>query len=199
MSAEKSAYPLPAVPRLTARPIRPTCDHFQPEWLKSLPLLLALVVVSAGSAARAEDVLQALHACESEQNDSRRLACYDHALNRPAAKPAERPATEKQPPAASTAAAAEQFGMNEQVAKKLAGATPPQPHLDKLQSRVVGVSYKLRGEPIVRLENGQVWEGLEGSKRIEIKVGEVVTIWPGLFGSYRLEAGTVVTPVTRVR
>jgi len=89
--------------------------------------------------------------------------------------------------------------MNEQVAKKLAGATPPQPHLDKLQSRVVAVSYKLRGEPIVRLENGQVWEGLEGSKPIEIKVGEVVTIWPGLFGSYRLEARTVVTPVTRVR
>lgn len=89
--------------------------------------------------------------------------------------------------------------MNEQLAKKLEGTTPPQAHLDKLQSRVVAVSYKLRGEPIVRLENGQVWEGLESSKHIEIKVGEVVTIWPGLFGAYRLEARSVVTPVTRVR
>ena len=88
--------------------------------------------------------------------------------------------------------------MNEELARKLEG-TPPQPHLDKMQARVAAVSYKLRGEPIVRLENGQVWEGLEGSKHIEIKVGEVVTIWPGLFGSYRLEARTVITPVTRVR
>jgi hypothetical protein len=88
--------------------------------------------------------------------------------------------------------------MNEELARKLHGAAAP-PHLDKLQARVVAVSYKLRGEPVVRLENGQVWEGLEGSRHIELKVGDVVTIWPGLFGSYRLTAGNVVTPVTRVR
>jgi hypothetical protein len=172
--------------------------RFRPRWFEMVPLLLGLVAINAASPARAQDILAAMRACESEQEDSRRLACYDRALNRRPGKPADNPSTQGQPHAANSSSPEEQFGMNEQLARKL-GTAQARPLLDKLQARVIGVSYKLRGEPVIRLENGQVWEGLEGSKHIELKVGDVVTIWPGLFGSYRLTSGNVITPVTRVR
>jgi hypothetical protein len=169
-------------------------------WFETLPLLLSIVAMNATSVARAQDVVAALRTCESEQDDSRRLACYDRALNRPRppGKPAAPPSTHEQPPAAKSSPAEELFGMNEELARKLQGAQAP-PHLSKLQARVVAVSYKLRGEPVVRLENGQVWESVEGSRHVEIKVGEVVTIWPGLLGSYRLTTGDAAVRVSRVR
>jgi hypothetical protein len=179
-----------------ARHARPGCDHFRPKGLEILPLLLGIVALSAASAARAQDILAAMRDCQLEQDDSRRLACYDRTLMRAAGKPAERASTQGR--AAGSAAAAEQFGMNGQLARKL-GEThaPPQP--DKLRARVSAVSYKLRGEPIVTLENGQIWESAEGSRHVDIKPGDVVTIWPGLFGSYRLTTGNAAVRVSRVR
>jgi hypothetical protein len=170
--------------------------HLKPKLLTLLPLLLGGVAMNAASVARAQDVLRAMQACELEQDDLRRLACYDRTLNRAPGKPADRPSPQGE--AASSAAAAERFGMNEQLAHKLSGSQSPPPP-DKLQGRVSAVSYKLRGEPIVTLENGQVWESVEGSRHLEIKVGDMVTIWPGLFGAYRLTTGNTVVRVSRVR
>jgi hypothetical protein len=88
--------------------------------------------------------------------------------------------------------------MSEELARKQSG-TPAPPRLEKLQARIAGISRKPRGEPIVRLENGQVWETVDGEGSMELKVGDVVTIWPGLLGAFRLSAGNAIVRVHRVQ
>lgn len=154
--------------------------------------------MSAAARTYAQDLLSEMRACAAEHDDSRRLACYDRSLHRWADRPADRPSPQAQPIASASAAAERQFGTNEELARKLEGVQAP-PRLDKVQARVSAVWRKLRGEPVVKLENGQVWEAAEGEKPIELKAGDLVTIWPGLFGSYRLSAGNAIVRVSRVQ
>jgi hypothetical protein len=173
----------------------------------------ALVVLGLGlggltgaSQTDAEDVLAEMRACAAEPDDAQRLDCYDTHMRRTPDQGRTTDAS-RQPPhakaengaAAATAAAAEQqFGMNEQLARK-SRHTEARPRIDKLRARVAAVSRKPRGEPIVTLENGQVWETVDGEGAIELKAGDVVTIWPGLFGAFRLSAGSSVVRVSRIR
>jgi hypothetical protein len=62
------------------------------------------------------------------------------------------------------------------------------PQLKELSARVVAVSRKPRGEPIVTLENGQVWQAADGQVMDRLKVGDVVTIGTGWLGSYYILA-----------
>ena len=69
--------------------------------------------------------------------------------------------------------------------------------INKLTGRVTAVSLKARGESVVTLDNGQVWEEAESSWHQPLKVGDTVTISAGMLGSYWLDAERL--PRLRVR
>ena len=157
-------------------------------------------MMSLAVVADADNALAAARACTAEQDDAVRLACYDRSLHRVPGKPATvAPAEAAKAPvaAAKTATAEQQFGMTEALARKQGTPAPPRP--DKLQSKVVAVSHRLRGEPVMKLEDGQIWEVVEGETPIDIKAGDTVTIYSGTMGSYRLTAGGAYVRVHRVQ
>jgi hypothetical protein len=158
-----------------------------------LTLAMGMTLWSEAPRIHAEDVLANLHACAVEQDDKRRLACYDSQLRQP---PAESP--RKQPAATVSdelASEERQFGMSEQLARQAAQA----PHLTKLSARVVGVSYAAHGEPVVKLENGQMWQVAEGEDPMQIDVGAVATIKAGVLGAYYLSVRKQSVRVKRIR
>jgi hypothetical protein len=165
--------------------------------------VVGFVAMSDVSRADCPDVVAEMHACATEQDDSRRLACYDRCLGHIQAEPPRTAASKPQPtsgPAGpeAVALAEQQFGINAQVARQQAGAQAV-PQLKELRGRVVAVSRKLRGEPIVTLDNGQVWQGADGEVMDRLKVGDVVTIWHGAMGSYHMAVGHESVRVTRMR
>lgn len=164
--------------------------------------VVGFVAMSDVSRADSPDVVAEMRACATEQDDSRRLACYDRSLGRIQGEPPHTGASKPQPspgPAGpeAVALAEQQFGMNAQLARQQAGVQTV-PQLKELRARVVAVSRKLRGEPIVTLENGQVWQGADGEVMDRLKVGDVVTIWHGTMGSYRMAVGHDSVRVTRM-
>jgi hypothetical protein len=164
--------------------------------------LLGFVATCEVSRADPPDVVAAMRACANEQDDSRRLACYDRSVGR---VPVERhtAASKPQPPPVpaepeAVARAEQQFGMNPQLAHQQAGAQAV-PQLKELRARVVALSRRPHGEPIVTLENGQVWQAADGEVTDRFKVGDVVTIWTGMMGSYYMAVRHNSVRVTRVR
>jgi hypothetical protein len=85
--------------------------------------------------------------------------------------------------------------MAEQLARKAAQA----PHLTELTSKVVTVSYPGRGTPVVKLENGQLWEVVEGEEPVDLDTGSVVSIRAGVLGAYYLSVKKVSVRVKRLR
>jgi hypothetical protein len=142
--------------------------------------------------APAKNALAQMQACASENDDARRLACYDNQfrqLHRPGllsgfpAEPGLTPAAPVQP-----SPAPESFGMTPELARQEQGApSAPRPP-DKLQGSVVSVVYKVRGEAVIRLDNGQSWEETEVDSPLELKPGDVVTIKRGTLGSFWLSS-----------
>jgi hypothetical protein len=150
--------------------------------------------VAMGEASRADppDVVAGMRACANEQDDSRRLACYDRSVGRIPVEPPHSATSKPQPPPVpagpeAVALAEQQFGMNSQLGRQQAGAQAV-PQLKELRARVVAVTRKQRGEPIVTLENGQVWQAADGEVMDRLKVGDVVTIGTGWLGSYYILA-----------
>lgn len=79
--------------------------------------------------------------------------------------------------------------------QEVPGAAPAK--INKLTGRVNAVSVKARGESVVTLDNGQIWEEAESSWHQPLKVGDTVTISAGMLGSYWLDAERL--PRLRVR
>jgi hypothetical protein len=165
--------------------------------------LVGFAAMSGASRASPPDMVVEMRACATEQDDSRRLVCYDRAVRRTPNAPLNTvaPQPQAQPVAAGPAAVAvaeQQFGMNLQLARKQGGAEAG-PRLKDIHARVIAVSRKLHGEPVVTLENGQVWQAAQGEVAAVLKVGDVVTIWAGVLGSYHLSVGHDSMRVTRVQ
>jgi hypothetical protein len=147
-------------------------------------------------------------ACAGEQDDARRLACFDAVVTQARAQP--RPPVESAAPApaatAATAAAVvplskeERFGLRGDLKQEKAKKAPELAELKELRATVTKVAAKPHGELILTLDNGQVWYEIQTSTGIRVKTGDQVTIRSGALGSY-----SVVAPngrsskVTRVR
>ena len=158
--------------------------------------LLAFVLAGHGALATAQDMIANMRECATQQDDARRLACYDKQF-RLGANPPSQPKTATEPAPVDAATADQRFGMNGQVERNNPGAQPPK--LDKLTSRVAAVSHRPRGEAVFKLENGQVWEEAEGETPIELKVGDTVTINAGVMGAYWLFGSSGSVRVKRAR
>lgn len=182
----------------------------------SLALVLGLAqcwlspALAAGSTANA-----AFMSCASEQDDARRLACFDAAVAQVRAQPAPPVASSAPAPApapaataAATAAAAatvplskeERFGLRGDLKEEKAKKAPELTELQELRATVTKVAAKPHGELVLTLDNGQVWYEIQANSGIRVKTGDQVTIRSGALGSY-----SVVAPngrsskVTRVR
>jgi hypothetical protein len=162
-------------------------------------------------------VVTGMRACAAEQDDARRLSCYDKqfrqgALTSSRADPATAPdaassrsstAPSAGPPAISAAPASltpeQRFGLNAQLERKEHGTATQPPQLDKLRSRIAAVSYKLRGEAVVTLDNGQVWEQSDTDSRVPLQPGDAISIRRGSLGSFWLSAPKAGFRARRVR
>lgn len=167
-------------------------------------VLLALAIQPALAAD--DDLARRIAACTHEQDDARRLACFDRAAA-PKAVAEKATAVEAAPAAASASAAKRDdatrtFGVHgselarntDNSAGAQESATPK-----RITGKVAGIEKRPRGELVISLDNGQVWAQKEAGAYFPLKVGDSVTILAGTLGSFRLVVGSRATAVTRVR
>lgn len=141
--------------------------------LTLLPLLGAL----AGGPAFAQDA--SLQRCRSVSEPAARLACYDGLADAAARPQAPAASAAAQPTSPATAAAADAgFGLAERRRAETA---------DWVRSSV-GASFAGWGpNSRIRLDNGQVWQVVDGSSVSLPQGGRNVVVRRGLFGNYQLE------------
>lgn len=143
--------------------------------------MLAATLLAATTmqpALASDDLSQRVAACTREQDDARRLACFDRA-----------------------AAPAADFGVNgSELARNRADDDPKQDSTPtRISATVTGVEKRARGELVVTLDNGQIWAQKEVGPYYPIKVGDAVSIVAGTLGSHKLVVASRATAVTRVR
>lgn len=166
---------------------------------------IALLVTLSGYG-QAETIADALQQCSNEQNDLKRLMCFDaltesmniyanaeQSVDAVASNQAktvtptpEAPTTPA--PAAPAAAASipsaelsasDDFGLE---AKRLA-----EEKLPKTLSAVVSeVTETPRGDAIVTLNNGMIWRQTDKKTNVKVEVGDSITIERGVLGSFYL-------------
>ena len=148
-------------------------------WILVATLLAATAIQPARAA---DDLSKRIAACTREQDDARRLACFDRA-------------------AAPAAAADNTFGVHgSELARNRAADDPKQDTPpERLTAKIAAIEKRARGELVVTLDNGQVWAQKEAGAYFPLAVGDPVTILAGTLGSHRLIVGSRATAVTRVR
>jgi len=159
--------------------------------------LLMLVSAALGiQQAAAQGVPAAVAACMGEHDSAQRLACYDREVGR--AVTSRAPAAADAPVAARAAPPAEPelspekaFGMTPQLQQKESGGGQKSPALDKLTAHVTAVAHKSRGELIVTLDNGQVWEEAESSSHLDPRPGDEITLRKGMLGAFYMSSQQV--------
>jgi hypothetical protein len=177
-------------------------------------LVLACFLVAAGvaPAVRAQSLQQQVRACRTETDDARRLSCYDRAAatldksaapSAPSARAApatvnapKAPANVVAPASAPASSAAAEFGVSEGPLAAKRQATG----LKQITAVVTSVSVRPRGELLMTLDNGQVWQQNQAVEYFPLNVGDTVKISSAALGSYLLlTPAKRTTKVTRVR
>jgi hypothetical protein len=173
---------------------------------------LLIMLASLASVAAAQTPPADVARCTAIDSDAERLACYDQLFVRSANQPpkeakaadqpqqeakAAAPAAAAQASAASASANLDDFGLD---GRKTAGQADPKP-LEEIQARIAKLETQPRGEAVLTLDNGQVWQQQEYDWHLAFKVGDEVIIKRGALRSYRLQqkGNNRVTPVTRIR
>lgn len=155
---------------------------------RHITLTAALLAgVSASSALAADDLAARIAACTREQDDARRLACFDRAAAPPAAAP--------------RVDASQSFGVegSELARNREDPDARPDAPPKRMSATVTAIDRRPRGELVVTLDNGHVWAQKEASAYFPLKVGDPVAILAGTLGSFRLIAGNRAIAVTRVQ
>ena len=168
-----------------------------------------------------DDAIAAIGKCAALNDNTARLVCYDKiagrpttietALRAPPAPPAQTAATppaspkeeeswfgiadwfgsDKVSPAAQ--ATPQQFGSeNLPPPPAVPGASPPLVPLDQITATVSDFAYNPFGRFVVFLDNGQIWQQLQGDTgqaRFSKHNKDQVTISRGMLGSYNLVIG----------
>jgi hypothetical protein len=164
----------------------------------------AMAAICGARAAAADDsswvvtgeAARSLHACLTENDDARRLTCYDKALNRPvemAHAPQAKPAPDKAPGTTPE----QRFGMSAaQVVKKERLAESPK----AITAKVVALGHVQGGVLKVALANGQVWaqQNADGQE-LALHVGDTVTVSHEIAGGFLLTSPSTGHRSMRVR
>jgi hypothetical protein len=145
-------------------------------------VLTATLTGAAAMAPAADQVTDRLHACTTEVNDARRLACYDAAIGRSAGQ-------------------ADDVGVTGELLRnkrREAGLTVKAP--EDMSAKVVSVILPSTGKFLVTLDNGQVWRQQEALD-FPLQAGDIVTVHHGLLGALWMINGhhNLETRVQRVQ
>ena len=134
-----------------------------------------------------DDLAKRIAACTSEQDDARRLACFDRAAAPKAAAP--------------KVDATQTFGVqgSELARSREDSDSRPEGPPKRISASVTAIDKRPRGELLITLDNGQVWAQKEAGAYFPLKVGDPVAVLAGTLGSFRLIAGNRATAVTRVQ
>jgi hypothetical protein len=138
-----------------------------------------------------DDLAQRIAACTHEQDDARRLACFDRAAGPKAGPQAVVPKVD----------ATQTFGVQGSELARSRDDDKPQAETapKKISATVTAIEKRARGELVVTLDNGQVWAQKEVGAYFPLKIGDPVAVLAGTLGSFRLIAGNRATAVTRVQ
>ncbi len=135
--------------------------------------LFLTTVASWSVPAAASGLPDALRNCTQEQDDGRRLACYDREVSRLATTPDK------------------SFGLSaEQQRKQEANQAHEKPRPQVLSSVVTAVVERADGRKVISLADGGIWVQGEAWEVFDVKVGEAVTIKPGTLGSFHMYASS---------
>jgi hypothetical protein len=101
------------------------------------------------------------------------------------------------PPDPHDPVAIDRFGLTPELQhqRQEEGRAPKE--LPLITAKVTSVHYQVRGQLVVRLDNGQTWEQAEYDGDVSMDVGETVTIKAGALGAYYLRPR--VGRIVRVR
>ncbi len=142
------------------------------------------------------------HRCATVYEDAQRLACYDTAFGKPV-RVTEAPAAAPAPARAAVPAPVTAKAPAEPPVA--AGKTPKRDAKEgkaaaervRITSAVAALKRARDGRFEATLQNGEVWAQLEPDSRIEVGVGDVVTIRPAVLGSFLMDTRSGAT--TRVK
>ena len=128
------------------------------------------VLCSLTATAVGQVLPEAILACKSDPDATRRLQCYDREV-------AKFPMTSEQ-----------SFGLSgSQVAAAQHQSSNAATAVKYLTAKVVAIRERPHAGFIVTLDNGQVWVQNELDSTRHIDIGDIATIKPGLLGSFWLE------------
>lgn len=160
---------------------------------RRLPALVALILLPLPAAA--QDVTEVLQGCRAEADDSRRLACYDRAMDRAVdtSKPAATEAKEHTPE--------ERFGRTGAMAREeIERKSEESRELGELTATVTEIWTRSDGLMAFTLDNGQIWSMNRPDSLFRIKTGDKVRIQPAALGSFLLSGPSKrSTRVTRTK
>lgn len=177
----------------------------------ALMILCSLVFLAMPPLAVSAELPQALLDCVRENDDVKRLACYDRYAATVAGEgdtlagatpehdetitPPSAPATGNGPSVDVDA-----FGMTGELARRNRPADEPVAP-ESINARINRIVEKPRGERIVYLDNDQVWEERTRARGLTLKVDDVVMIEAAALGSFRLVGpdGNHSTGVRRIQ
>lgn len=159
-------------------------------WAVSLLVASAQVVASD----LPSELPAGLQRCREEQDDAKRLDCFDRESARLAnANKEQGLATETVPRTAE-----QRFGFRGDIARSsIDDRRRAEPVLEKLQAKVTAIRFGPTGNWVVTLDNGQEWAQVALGVRVSLKPGDPVTIMPLSLGSFALVAQSGQS--TRVR
>lgn len=160
---------------------------------------LGLGVLVTGSAAAplhaqqaapaAQSLPQALQVCIALRDDSRRLACFDRAVQPLAQGDDVMPDGAAAPPIVAPPAMTPQqrFGFSGDLARKTREASgETAQELREIDAVVTAVAQRGYGQLSVTLDNGLVWSQKAVGQFFRIKVGDRVTVKAAALGSFLL-------------
>jgi hypothetical protein len=148
-------------------------------WVRLSVLTALLMVVVPESSAR--DLSAGLEKCRAEKDDTRRLACYDGLSAEPGDQLAKAGAETADTPKSSE----EQFGYEGALAREESDRAKEEARgLGRLEATVTGISTRGDNTLVVTLDNGQVWTQNRPDAFFRLKVGEKISIEPGVLGSF---------------
>ncbi len=150
-------------------------------WVRhSVLVALLMAVVPEGNA---RDLSAAREKCRAEKDDARRLACYDGLSAQAPDQIANAGAAVADTPESSE----EKFGYEGALAReKHDRAKDEARSLGRLEATVTGISTRGDGTLVVTLDNGQVWSQNRPDAFFRLKVGEKISIEPGVLGSFMM-------------
>ena len=146
-----------------------------------------LMAATMRPALASEDLSRRVAACTREQDDARRLACFDRAAE-PVAD------SKKVDTTHDFGVQGSELARNRDDDDTNQDSTPK-----RISATVTGIEKRARGELVVTLDNGQVWAQKEAGPYYPVKVGDAVSIVAGTLGSHKLVVASRATAVTRVR